>query len=113
MTPQEDGAPSQRFATRLGLSNNTLARLGLPRGVSRSDIDDDSRNARIERRLGRRLTQSEARRCWCARTPPMPLESRAHYYARGFRLLVCRGPFGAKLEMARLGMLWNGMKVKR
>lgn len=91
------------------LSNNTLARLGLPRGVSRRDLDDDSREARIERRLGRRLTSAEAVRCRHARNPPMPLESRLYYYERGFRLVVTRS---RTLEMARNGIFWNGSKVR-
>lgn len=91
------------------LSNNTLAALGLPRGVTRSDLDDSTRESRIERRLGRRLTSAEAIRCRYARTPPMPLESRAEYYAKGFRLVVTRS---RTLAMARNGIFWHGGKVR-
>lgn len=94
-----------------GLSNNALAARGLPRGVSRSDLGDESRDARVERRLGRRLTAAESVRCHYARNTPMPLESRAGYHARGFRLVVSRSLSGRKLEMAKLGFCWHGGKV--
>jgi hypothetical protein len=90
-------------------SNNDLAPYLRPSHADRGDLDDSTREARIERRLGRRLTQSEAWRCRCVRTPPMPLESRAYYHAAGFRLVVT----GRRLEMAKNGRFWHGGKVLR
>lgn len=89
------------------VSNNTLAALGLPRGVSRSDLDDSSRESRIERRIGRKLTLSEAYRCKLARNEPTPLLCRGRDHANGFRLVVSRG----RLVLAKNGRDIFGYKV--
>jgi hypothetical protein len=83
----------------------------LPRGVSRADMHDEDREKRVEQRLGRRLTSAEAFRLRNARNLPMPLESRAYYYARGFRLAVT-GSHGCRwLVMAKNGRSYLGNKI--
>jgi hypothetical protein len=69
--------------------------------------------ARIEKRLGRNLTAAESFRAWSIKTSPDRIGRRGEYHADGYRLVVCgRGGPRASLEMARLGRLWNGAKVK-
>lgn len=83
----------------------------LPRGVSRADLHDEDRERRCERRLGRKLTQAERWCLRCARNGPAPLESRAHYHSKGYRLVVCGPPGHRGLAMARNGRFWHGGKV--
>jgi len=90
-------------------SNNDLAPFLRPTHADRGDLDDCTRDARIERRIGRRLTVSESHILKCRRTPPMPLESRAYYHARGFQLIALRG----QLVMVKNGFGWWGGRVAK
>lgn len=101
---------SRKGARLLPQDAASLARY-LPRGVTRADLHDEDCERRVERRLGRKLEQGERSLLRYARNAPAPLEARAYYHERGFRLVAWRHGARRGLDMARDGRFWHGGKV--